>query len=91
MCYSPWGCKEPDMTGQLNNYTHTHTHTHIYVCVYVYTYVYRLLLCLGHCKQCCYEHWGTYIFSNESFCVFSGYMHRSEIAGLYGISIVVFK
>ena len=49
---------------------YTHTHTHTYVCVYVYTYVYRLLLCLGHCKQCCCEHWGTYIFSNESFCLF---------------------
>ena len=26
--YSPWGCKELDMTEQLNTHTHTHTHTH---------------------------------------------------------------
>ena len=26
--YSPWGCKESDMTGRLNTHTHTHTHTH---------------------------------------------------------------
>ena len=27
--YSPWGCKEPDTTGQLvHTHTHTHTHTH---------------------------------------------------------------
>ena len=25
--YSPWDCKESDMTGQLNTYTHTHAHT----------------------------------------------------------------
>ena len=25
--YSPWGCKDSDMTEQL---THTHTHTHTY-------------------------------------------------------------
>ena len=40
MCYSPWGCKEPDMTGQLNNYTHTHTHTHTYMCVCMYIHMY---------------------------------------------------
>ena len=27
--YSPWGCKESDMTEQLTH-THTHTHTHYY-------------------------------------------------------------
>ena len=26
--YSPWGCKELDMTEQLSTHTHTHTHTH---------------------------------------------------------------
>jgi len=25
--YSPWGCKELDMTEQLSTHTHTHTHT----------------------------------------------------------------
>ena len=35
-CCSPWGGKELDKTGQLNNniyiyiYIHTHTHTYIY-------------------------------------------------------------
>ena len=32
----PWGCKEPDMTEQLNTHhthtTHTHTHTHTFYC-----------------------------------------------------------
>ena len=27
----------------------------------------RLLPCLGYCKQCCNEHWSTYIFSNNGF------------------------
>ena len=32
--YSPWGCKEPDTTGQLV-YTHTHTHTHTHtICIW---------------------------------------------------------
>ncbi|CAM9557340.1 unnamed protein product [Rangifer tarandus platyrhynchus] len=26
--YSPWGCKESDMTGQLSARARTHTHTH---------------------------------------------------------------
>ena len=25
VAYSPWGCKEQDMTEQLSTYTHTHT------------------------------------------------------------------
>ena len=29
MSYSPWGCKELDITEQLTHrHTHTHTHTH---------------------------------------------------------------
>ena len=28
--YSPWGCKELDMTERLHTHTHTHTHTLIY-------------------------------------------------------------
>ena len=27
--YSPWGCKELDMTEQLSTHTHTHTHREI--------------------------------------------------------------
>ena len=26
--YRPWGCKEPDVTGQLSMCLHAHTHTH---------------------------------------------------------------
>ena len=32
VCCSPWGCKESDMTEQLN-YIHIYTHTHIYIYV----------------------------------------------------------
>jgi len=28
--YTPWGCKDSDMTEWLTVYTHTHTHIHIY-------------------------------------------------------------
>ena len=35
--YSPWGCKELDMT----EHTHTHTHTHT-VCTYIYIYTFLL-------------------------------------------------
>ena len=28
---------------------------------------FRLLLCLGYCKQCCSEHWGTCVFLNYDF------------------------
>ena len=35
MCYSPWGCKELDVTERLiltlYMYTHTHTHTHTHI------------------------------------------------------------
>ena len=34
---------------------------------------------------------GVHISFHIRVFVFSGYMHRTEIAGLYGISIVVFK
>ena len=26
--YSPWGCKESDVTERVRAHTHTHTHTH---------------------------------------------------------------
>jgi len=32
--YSPWGCKESDMT----DHTHTHTHTHTYIHIYTDTH-----------------------------------------------------
>ena len=32
VCYSPWGCKEPDMTEQLN-WTHRHTQIDVQTCI----------------------------------------------------------
>ena len=54
--FSPWGCKESDRTEQLNNNKISSS----------------LLSVDGHlgyfyCKQCCYVHWGTWIFSNYCF------------------------
>ena len=43
---------------------------------YIYTHTFSLSVYLlmdtefGYFKQCCYEHWGTCIFSNENFCLF---------------------
>ena len=53
-------------------------------------WTFRLLPCLGHGKQCCDEHRGT--FSNVSFwiIVLSGCMPRNGIAGSYGNSIFNF-
>ena len=44
----------------------------------------RLIPCLGYCKQCCSEHWGTSIFSTDGFL---RYMPRSGIVRSYGSSI----
>ena len=40
----------------------------------------RLLQCPSYCKQCCNEHWGTYVFFNYVFL--EVYAH-SGIKGLY--------
>ena len=37
--YSPWGCKESDMTEQLST-----QHTHTYLCMYVYIHIYLWLI-----------------------------------------------
>ena len=52
-------------------------------------WAFELLPYLGNCKQCCYEHWGACILSNQSFCFFR-YMYSSGIAGSYGSSIFSF-
>ena len=44
---------------------------------------------LGDCKQCCYEHWGAYIFSISVFGLF-GYIPRSGTAGTFARSIFSF-
>ena len=47
----------------------------------------RLLPCLGYCKYCCNEHWGSCIFSNYGFL----WIYVQEwIAGLCDISIFSF-
>ena len=38
----------------------THTHTHFYL--FIRPRILILLLCLGYCKQRCYEHGGAYLF-----------------------------
>ena len=44
--YSPWGCKESDMTEQPSMHTHTHTHTHTHPCLNKCLWV-PLLLWMG--------------------------------------------
>ena len=34
---------------------------------FIYQQTFRLLPCLGYCKQCCHEHRGACIFSNQIF------------------------
>ena len=48
---------------------------------------FRLISCLGHYEQYCYEHQGMRIFSNQSFNFFCRNMSRSGIAKSYGSSI----
>ena len=36
--YSPWGCKESDVTGQLSAHTHTHIHTHAHTHTHTHTH-----------------------------------------------------
>ena len=39
--YSPWSCKESDMTEQLTlslSYVHTHTHTHIHIHIHSFSF-----------------------------------------------------
>ena len=54
----------------------------------IYQWTFRLLLCLGYCIWCCYEHWGV-SFQIRVF-VFSRYMPRSGTAGSNGNSIFNF-
>ena len=55
---------------------------YIYVPYLLYPFpcwwTFRLLPCLGCCKQCCYEHWGTPIFSNQCFHPFWIYAQKLD-------------
>ena len=48
MVYSPWGCKESDMTEHMCACMHTHTHTH----THTYTRTHYLLLLYVTVKGC---------------------------------------
>ena len=56
-------------------YTHTHTHTHTLHLLYPFFCWWALGLfpCISFRKQCCYEHWGAFIFLNYSFHIFRIY------------------
>ena len=60
--YSPWGCREWDMTERLT----LSLSRHIFY-PFLFRWTFRLLPCLGYYKQHCSEHWGTYIFSKYGF------------------------
>ena len=63
------------------------------ICMYIYTYIYIVhflysLICwwalglfsyLDYCKQHCSEHWGTYLFSNQSVHLFWIYAQGVEL------------
>ena len=54
----------------------------VFHCIHV-AYLLYPFLCLGHCKQCCSEHWGACILL---IMFFSRYVPRSGISGSYGSS-----
>ena len=62
----------------LSDFHFTSLHLYVYVCAlhplypFLYQWTFRLFPCLGHCKQCCNEHWDACIF-----LFFSGYVLRS--------------
>ena len=43
-------------------YKHIH-----FIYSFIWRWTFRLFPCLGYCMFCCYEHWGTWIFSSYSF------------------------
>ena len=55
-----------------------------YLNLFICCWTLSLLPCLGYCKQCFYEHWSLYIFSNLSFHLFhlycSIYLIRDSLA-----------
>ena len=80
--YSPWGCRESDMTERLTLSLSRHI-LYPFLC----RWTFRLLPCLGCYKQHCSERWAHICFQSM---VFSGYIPRSEIARSHGSSIFSF-
>ena len=68
----------------------------IYLCIshilypFICLWTLKLLLYLGNCKQCCYEHWEGEHVPFPISGVFFGCIPRSGIAGSYGSSIFSF-
>ena len=58
---------------------------HLFICWWIL----KLIPYLGYYKQCCNEHWGTWIFQINVF-IFSKCMPNSRIAVSYGSSIFSF-
>ena len=87
--YSPWGCKESHTTEQLSMHAILH-----WVCVRVISHLYpficqwtfRLLSCLATINTVAMNI-GVIISFRVRVFIFSGYMPRSGVAGLYGNSI----
>ena len=70
----------------LSNIPYTHTHTHIYIPhLYPFIWTFRFLLCPGHCKYCCNEHWGTCVFFELWFS-----QGICPVVGLLGHMVVLF-
>ena len=59
LCVCVLGCTV--MSDSLRVYIYHHLYP--FIC----RWTFKLLLCLGSCKPCCNEHWGAFIFLNESF------------------------
>ena len=96
-CYSPWDCKESEMTWQLSN----NNNICVWVCMSIYIspllypftcwFILRLLphlLAIVN-STAVYKYLGVCSFWIRVF-LFSGYMPRSGIAGSYGNSIFSF-
>ena len=62
-------------------------HMPYFLYLFICWWTFWLLLCLGYCKLCCYEHYCACIFLNYVFCE---HIPSTETAGSYGNSIFSF-
>ena len=73
-------------------FTNTPVCVYIYISPHLYPFIcrctLRLFLCLGCCKQCCYEHWGACIFSNYVFLKIHGQERDYRIIWLLDFSFL---